>query len=182
MKRGEHTPESIARRRKLNRHKKRYMELREELMLAGEIPTEPAGAIRDERVDPATQQGQSTAALTREAIRRGWAVPEEKKPGLVDELIAIIEDPDASHKEKVASFGALAKADWNQYRQDNPETAAKAVATVININVETVESRVLEVLPATDSIPTIEVVPIASTNGHQQNGTGVSEATGIPDQ
>lgn len=133
MKRGEKTPESVKRRKTLQRHKQRYMELREELQLAGVIPVEPVGATRDERVDPASQEEQSLPAIVRESIRRGWNVPDDIKPQLVDELISIVQDGDASYKEKIASFSALAKADWNQWRQDNPDKGAAQVPTVLNI-------------------------------------------------
>ena len=115
MKRGEHTPDSVKRRKAMQRKKQRYMELREELQLAGIIPTEPSGAIRDETVDSSTQGTPDTSAVTREAIRRGWAVPDAIKPQLVDELIAVVQDPDERSKVRVASFAALAKADWNQW-------------------------------------------------------------------
>lgn len=184
MKRGEHTPESERRRKQLQRRKKRYMELREELTLAGVIPTEPAGAIRDERVDPATQGGQALPALIGEAIRKGWAVPEEKKPGFVDELGAIIENPEESNKVKVAAFNALRMADKDQWERDHPEVGTTEKGpTTLNVNIVNVDGSPtrdvspLEVLLQEDrrgeemkeilALPEVEVVPSAdtSTNG-----------------
>lgn len=138
MKRGERSPEATKRYKQLQRHKKRYMELREELQLAGVIPVEPDGAIRDERVDPDEQGEQSLPALTGEAIRRGWAVPEERKPRLVDELVGILDDPEESAKVKVAAFNALRQADQAQYERDNPGSKGE-LPSAININVVTVE-------------------------------------------
>lgn len=132
--RGQDSPDYIKARRRLQRRKKRYMELREELMEAGEIPVEPSGAIRDERVDPAKQKDQPLPALVGEAVRRGWAVPEAKKPVLVDEMTAIIDDPEESNKVKVAAFNALRQADQSQWERDNPkEDKAAPGVTVLNV-------------------------------------------------
>ena len=144
MKRGKRSPEAIRDYRRLHRHKRRYMELREELQLAGVIPTEPDGAIRDERVDPADQTAQALPALVAEAVRRGWAVPEEAKPRHVDELSGILEDVEESSKNKIAAFNALRLADKDQYERDHPEADGAKGVTVLNINeviVDTIHSR-----------------------------------------
>ena len=133
MKRGEKTPESVKRRKQFQRKKMRYMELREELQLAGVIPTEPAGAIRNEQVDPAAQSGGECPALVGEAVRRGWAVPEARKPGLVDEMVKIIDDPEGSDKVKVAAFNALRQADQAQWERDHPQDKQAAGPTVLNV-------------------------------------------------
>ncbi len=111
MRRGSDSSQYTSDRRKLQRHKRRFMELREELMLAGEIQVEPSGAIRDERVDPADQSAQALPALISEAVRRGWNVPEGKKPQLIDEMIEVVENPEESAKNKIAAFNALRTAD-----------------------------------------------------------------------
>jgi hypothetical protein len=175
VKRGEHSPASTRDRKKLQRHKKRYMELREELQLAGEIPTEPEGAIRDERVDPASQGTQPLPALTGQAARNGWAVPDEKKPALVDELIDIIDDPDESNKVKVAAFNALRQADDSQWDRDHPKEDDKTSrgVTTLNVNIVNVEGGSaavpLEVLPQEDQgeamLGRLEVVPSGHTEG-----------------
>lgn len=171
MKRGSDSAEYRKRRQQLQRKKKRYMELREELQVAGEIPTEPSGAIRDEQVDPATQGGQALPKLTTQAIRNGWAVPEEKKPALVDEMVKIIDDPEESNKVKVAAFNALRQADQHQFERDNPETKSGANNTVVNITVETVEKKQGQ----------IEVLTIGSNGSDgEQDSTGVPEATRFP--
>lgn len=128
MRRGEHTPEAVKRRKQLQRKKRRYMELRDELETLGLIPVEPTGAVvgavrpdGTDRVDPATQGEQHLPALVGQAVRNGWAVPEEKKPRLVDEMVAIVDNPEESNKVKVAAFNALRQADQHQYERDNPE-------------------------------------------------------------
>lgn len=140
MKRGTRTPDAEKERKRKQRRLKRYMELREELQLAGVIPVEPGGTKHGEQVDPELQGTQHLPQLTGEAARRGWAVPEDKKPGLVDELTAIVDDPEESNKVKVAAFNALRQADQNQWERDNQKDGKDVVTTAINISVVTVET------------------------------------------
>jgi hypothetical protein len=133
VKRGERTPEATRDYRKLQRHKRRYMELREELQLAGVLPVEPDGSLRNERVDPADQTAQALPALTGVAIRRGWAVPEEKKPLLVDELVSIMENPEESNRVKVAAFNALCQADQHEHERNNPKDGQFGTTTILNV-------------------------------------------------
>lgn len=109
----------------------RYSKLREDAQLAGLIKTEPAEAVKDERVkhdDP---------KLIERAIRSGWAVPEEVKPELVAEMTAIVTDDseESSDKTKVAAFRALLAADQAQHERDNP--AAKKGGATVNVSVQT---------------------------------------------
>lgn len=120
------------------------MELREELQLAGVLPTEPDGAIHPERVDPADQTAQPLPALVEQAIRKGWAVPEEKKPPLVDELVAITLNKEMSPKQKIAAFNALRAGDRSQWEQDNPVDAGKAKGASSTVAVS-VQSNMLAV-------------------------------------
>lgn len=143
MKRGEKTPEAEKRRRQRQRKYKRYMELRDELQTLGVIPVEPSGARKSEAVDPATQGEQAMPNLVAQAVRNGWAVPEHKKPDIVDEMLAVIDNPQETNKVKVAAFNALRMADKDQYERDHPEEAAKGkvgvkVAVVNNVQVSDV--------------------------------------------
>lgn len=113
-------------RKKKQRLRAAYSAIREEAQLAGVIPTTPEGGVRNEVVDPKTQSEQVFPSLVSGAIRRGWAVPEEKKPGLVDEMIAVVENDDESSKTRIAAFNALRLADTTQYERDHPEEAGKA--------------------------------------------------------
>lgn len=122
-------PSSAARNHKQD-VKQQYMSLREEAQLLGLIPTTPEGAVRDEKTPPAADP--PLPALVSTAIRQGWAVPEERKPGLVDELIRVLDDPEATNKDKVGAFNALTRADQQQYERDYPEKAAKAKGGVTN--------------------------------------------------
>ena len=106
--------------------KKRYQKAREDAQLTGLIPTTPDGAVLPERVDPNGQGSQPLSGLIGQAIRKGWATPEEKKPRLVDEMIGIVEDPEAKTFDKVAAYNALLKGDQAQFERDQPEQAAKA--------------------------------------------------------
>lgn len=121
-----------------NKIKKRYSSAREEAQLADVIPVSPDGAVRDERVPASVQEEQPLSDLIEEAIRKGWDVPEERKPFYVDELAGIIEDPDRSARDKIAAFNALRMADKDQYERDNPDKVARAkggtqVAVVNNV-------------------------------------------------
>ena len=118
--------------------KEQYSKVREDAQLAGIIPTSPEGAIRPEAVPSSVQTAAPMPELIAEAIRKGWAVPEDRKPQLVDELLTIIQSVDMPAKVKVAAFNALRQADQAQYERDHPEEAAKSKAgkgTTIHGNV-----------------------------------------------
>jgi hypothetical protein len=137
-------------RNKRKKLKARYSKLREDAQLHGLIETSPEGAVRCEVVDPASQDEQQIPSLDREAIRRGWAVPEEKKPQLVDRLMEpFFKDDTIITKEgqvmTVApdrhllkeNFKALALADRMQWERDHPEEAGKAKGkTEVNVGVQ----------------------------------------------
>ncbi len=108
--------------------KETYAKAREEAQLAGVIYTTPDGAVRDEVVPASAQTNNSELlpALIATAIRNGWAVPDDRKPGLVDEMVSIIDNPEMPAKVKVAAFTAILKADQQQFDRDNPEAAGKA--------------------------------------------------------
>jgi hypothetical protein len=122
--------------RKLQRQNlmRRFMKSREDAQLAGLIETTPKEAIGkiDERVkhdDP---------KLIETAIKSGWAVPEEIKPELIQEMVAIVTDDteEVSDKTKVAAFRALLTADQHQHERDNPQVKSKSGGTV-NVSVQT---------------------------------------------
>lgn len=125
-------PTSKARRRR-QKIKREYARLREDCQLAGIIETLPAGAVRDECVPASAQSEQLFPELIAQAIRKGWAVEEEKKPGLVDELERMVLDPNMPAKAKITALNALRMADQCQYERDHPEKAAQSVATVLNV-------------------------------------------------
>ncbi len=131
-------PTSKARNAK-QKLKDRYAHAREDAQLAGLIPTTPEEALKPEVVSPSVQSEVPQPKLIGECIRNGWAVPEERKPELVDELIAILDNPVIPHKIKVAAFNALRMADQAQYERDHPEEVAKSKggsgSNVVNVNV-----------------------------------------------
>lgn len=139
-----HLPEpSGKKKRKARQHKRElYQKVREDLQVSGDLDTTPVGALKPEAVAPQTQADAPQCGLIELAIRRGWAVPEERKPGLVDELISIIDNPELPAKVKVAAFNALRMADQSQYERDHPELAGKArggggnSATVVGVTVQ----------------------------------------------
>jgi hypothetical protein len=154
--------------------KRKYARLREECQLAGIIPTVPEGAVRNERVDPALQQEQPLPELIAQAVRHGWAVPEECKPGLVDELQAIVDNPEMPAKVKVAAFNALRLADKDQYERDHPEEAGKArggakVAVVNNVRLGNVFDDIARDVAIIEQHA--QQVDGAATGGIPMNGT-----------
>ena len=105
-------------RGKRQRTKDRYDHAREDARLEGVIPVVPEVAPKPERVDPSSQNEVRFPRLIGQAIRRGWAVADEKKPGLVDELIEVVEDEEASPMAKIFAFNALVKGDQVQHDKD----------------------------------------------------------------
>ena len=69
------------------------------------------------------------------AVRSGWSTPEEKKSGMVDELIAIVNNPELPAKVKVAAFNALRMADQSQWERDHPDEAAKAKGSAAQVSI-----------------------------------------------
>jgi hypothetical protein len=109
---------SGAERNKVQGVKDRYAHAREDAQLTALIPTTPEEALTPERVDPSVQSEQRFPALIGRAIRQGWAVPDERKPGYVDELAEVLEDPEAAAVAKVMAFNALLKGDQLQHERD----------------------------------------------------------------
>lgn len=132
-----------------------WQKYREDKQLGGEWETRPEGALTAEQVDPATQKEQPLPGLIGTAIRRGWAVPEEKKPQLVDELVGVMEDPEVSPMTKVKAYNALVSGDKTQYERDYPEEAAKAkgsnqVNVGVGVKVESTKDELRELLKLVD--------------------------------
>lgn len=77
---------TTGKRKSKQRTKEQYAKAREAAQLAGVIPTIPEGAVRDERVDPATQDEQRFPGLDRLAIRegKGWGVNEHIKRKVIE--------------------------------------------------------------------------------------------------
>lgn len=88
------------------------------LDLVSNDPAPPEVSLKPEVVNPATQSEQRFPVLIAQALRHGWAVPDEKKPGLVDEMVCVVEDPEAAAVAKVMAFNALAKGDQLQHERD----------------------------------------------------------------
>jgi hypothetical protein len=165
VKKGKHP--TTKRRNAKQRLKDRYAHAREDAQLAGLIPTEPAEALKPERVDPHTQGEQSLPSLDRAAIRNGWAVPDHLKPVLVDRLIEpFVEEPQVvitkdgtpvtippdRHLLK-ENFKALSIADRMQWERDNPEAAGKAKgSTEVNVTNQINFQQLLGREPVVDSL------------------------------
>ena len=112
------------------------MELRDDLQVAGRIPVEPVGAVRDERVDPSTQSSVEIPSLVLEAARQGWATPDGRKPDIVERLTEIATSPETPAKTAVYAAKVLAEIDQIQYARDHPEEVGRARgASETNINV-----------------------------------------------
>ncbi len=141
-KRGKRKPKPTSKRRaKRQKVKETYSKAREDAQLHDVIPTTPEGAVRDEvrhSVDVPMPH------LIAAAIRKGWAVPDQLKPELVDELVQVVLNPDMPAKAKIAAFSALRQADRSQWEQDNPVEAGKAKGATSTVAVS-VQSNMLAV-------------------------------------
>ena len=134
--------------RKRNRKQKAqasFSKAREELQLMGVIETTPEGALRAERVDPASQDEQRFPGLDREAIRNdgnGWMVPEHIKRKVVEKNAEVLYErrttfidgkeielpPDRDQINKASRV--LQAADQMQHERDHPEEAGKAKGSI----------------------------------------------------
>jgi hypothetical protein len=109
-------------RRRRQKVKARYMKAREEVQLADIIETTPAGAIRRESVDPATQEEPIFMALDRQAIRQDWNTPALEKRRVVRRLIEGVLSPDQRPWAKILNVRALHVGDrreWERRRHAN---------------------------------------------------------------
>lgn len=130
-------------RNKRSKVKRKYSKTREDAQLCGVIPTTPEGAVRDERVDPATQEEQDIPDIDRMAMSQGWSVPERAKRQVVNKLLEpfyevntvidptgreVVVPPDRNLLKENAKV--LLAADKNQWERDNPTEAGKARGSV----------------------------------------------------
>lgn len=150
MKRGKHP--TTKRRNHKQSVKERYSKAREDAQLTGLIPIEPVGAVRDERVDPLSQDAPTDhLGLAAVAARNNWATPDAIKPKVVDNLSRIasgdgtetVIDGDGraistgpSLKTQVYAAKVLTEIDQIQWERDHPKEAGEAKgATNVNVGV-----------------------------------------------
>lgn len=164
-------------KRKVRQRKvKRYQKLREDLQLAGEIPTAPEGAVRNEVVDHASQGEQLITDIVIRAAKEDWSTPSEIKPIVVRELAKVVVHPDSKPIERVAASNALGKLDQIQYERDNPEEAGKAkggtkVGVQVNVDQLNWQALVDGACDERDHIQEqIEAVQALPSNGMATNG------------
>ena len=131
-------------RKAMQRKVERFMKDREDLMLAGRIAIIPEGAVRDERVDPRSQEEQRTDSLDRQAILKGWAVSEEGKRKVIERLLepfyeepVTMEDKDGNpvvippdRQLLKENAKVLVIADKNQWERDHPKEAGQARGSI----------------------------------------------------
>jgi len=142
--------QTTSRRNRNKKIKASYAKAREDAQLAGVIPTEPVGAVRDERVDPRTQGCQQLPARVREALRQNWSTPDEAKPGVVGALLEpffaqdTFLDKDGNQVKVPPNRGLLIELaktlrmlDQTQFERDHPEQAAKAKGGTTSVSVQT---------------------------------------------
>src|SRR5678816_582001 len=134
--------------------KERYAKAREQAQIEGVIATTPEGAVRDERVDPATQDEQRFPGLDRMAIRndgKGWEANEHIRRKVVEvcaEVLfekrtvvaldgSVVEVPPDRYAQMQAAK-TLMLGDKQQWERENPEAAGKAAGGG-DTNVQVVE-------------------------------------------
>ena len=140
--------------------KERYAKVREDAQLMGVISTSPEGAVREERVDPSSQDSQRFPGLDRLAILnegRGWSTPEHVKRKAVEQAAEVlfekktvfktVVNPDGTtttvevvlppdRNEQLAAIKVLLLGDQKQYERDNPvESGEKGGSSEVTVNV-----------------------------------------------
>lgn len=165
-----------AKRNQLKGIDRRYAHAREDAQIAGRVPTTPEMALKPEKVDPSSQSEQRFPGLIGQALRNGWAVPDGRKPALVDEMISLVEDPEAGAVPKVMAFNALAKGDQIQHERDQEFIRLDRVLQMWQGVLEAVRSHITdpELLKAITEdvlrlmpVPSRELVYVGpSSNGH----------------
>lgn len=161
-----------------------YSTIREDAQLAGIIPTEPEGAIRDERVDPTSQDPIPMPGLIKKAILEGWSTPEEMKPRLVQELIDITNNPDMPAKVRIAAFNALRLADEEQYKRNNPVEAGMRKGGGTHVNIVSIEANqsaadVIRNMVKSGRIGSLGALPAPATPPEYSEQTPNEGASGV---
>lgn len=196
MKKGKH-PTSKTRNRK-KKVKATYAKAREEAQLMDVIPTEPAGAVRDERVNPSTQDEQRFPGLDRAAIMgdgKGWAVNDAIKRKIIEKNAEVLYerkvffDKDGNERELPPDRAAIEKAsrvllqaDQTQFERDDPERAGKAKGAVnvgvAVLNWDDLTKRPVTVDPLQQALNLLEDksdVDVVQSQGTGKVGTGGSD-------
>ena len=137
------------RRKRKQKLRKLYSQVREDMQLEGVIETNAEGALRPETVDPSSQKGMTAEEMDtlRQAIKDGWRVPEHLKQKYQEDLRSIILDEDvyldkdgvevrvrASPKTRISAIRLASLLDQMQYERDHPEEAGKAKGNSTTIN------------------------------------------------
>lgn len=130
-------------RRKLQKNKATFTKAREELQLNGHLETTPEGALKNERVDPTTQDEQRFPGLDRMAIRngKGWGVNEHIKRMVVEKAAEVLfaapqtyKDADGNEKPIPPDRYAQAQASKTLLAADKMEHDIEDEKSDININ------------------------------------------------
>lgn len=93
----------------------------------GLVPTVPEVVPGlDKAVDPKSQEEQKIPSLDRQAIKKGWSVPEDKKPLVIQRLLEPFDDAEADGWLLKENAKVLISADQRQWERDNPEEAGRS--------------------------------------------------------
>lgn len=166
-----------SRRNRRQKVKAQYAKAREEAQLLGVIPTTPQGAVRDEVAVPEPGSG-ADPGLVRQAVRRGWAVPEHKKPVIVDELVRAVETEGLDVNAKIAAARTLRMVDRDQWERDNPDAAGKSKGSVTvtqGQQVVTADGVLKAVLAAAPTDNQRRLAELEAAEGEVRSGTGQAE-------
>lgn len=141
-------------------------------------PLPPEVSPKPERVDPSSQTERRLPLLIGRAIRRGWSVPDELKPGLVDELIVSVCDPEVSPAIKALTYGALLKGDQLQWERDQAFVRLERVIELWKGVLDAIRSNVSDpvVLKAVIA-DVLRLLPVASDKKEEVGG-GIGDLLG----
>ncbi len=115
--------------------KARYQKAREDAQLVGLLPTVPDGAVRDERVNPATQSRPTFLELEAMAVAKGWPVPVEYRAEVIHEWHLILQDKDQKASVRLKAGQNLLAAYVASYRERHGDQPVAAQQTNVMVSI-----------------------------------------------
>ena len=171
------------RRKTRQKVKERYAKAREDAQALGVIATTPEGAVRDERVDPASQDEQRFPGLDRLAIRNsdGWGVNDHVKRRVIEVSAEVLFekktyiDKEGNEREappdrfaQAQAAKTLLAADKFQHEKDHPKDDGNNIN--ISNQVAVVNWDAMTARPVTRDRLALALAALKEANGERKDG------------